>query len=547
MVRAVGAVPERGQRQVPGTSTVLVTVLVALWPLLLTLLLTWPLVSGTGYPLARDLVFVPDQPLTRASLGLGDVAPRAVPLDAVVSLLSLVADGAVWARVLVPGALVAAGWGMQRCLAGAHPLAQLAASGVAVWNPWTVERLALGQWALLAGFAGSIWLVAGLLRWRDRRSRSDVVVVLVAAAVASLTPTGGLFALAVALVLLVGRPLRDQWPLAVVAVLQAPWVLAGFLGPAARTSDPDGVAAFAARADGTGSAVLSLLGLGGIWDSTATPGSRETPWVWLAVLWVLGTLAATWWWQRRDRRAGGENSRPATEFLPPVGVVVLAVAGTVLAALSVLPGGEALLRAVVTHVPGGGLLRDAQKFLAPLVLLVAWSTGWLLERVRHSRLWDPVLWSPVLLVPLLVLPDATGSAWPTVRPVTYPSAFDEVGEQVAGDPDCRMLTLPLRSYRGFSWGSGRSSSDPASRWFDCEVVVDDRLVVGESVIAGESALVAQLVADRDAGRSWARVAADAGIGWVLVYEDDPEAADLDLTGLTPVLRAKEMSLYRVRT
>ena len=69
------------------------------WPLLLSLVLCWPLLTGRGLPLARDLVFVPRQPFTDASIGLGDAAPRAVPLDAVVALLSQAVGGEVLARV----------------------------------------------------------------------------------------------------------------------------------------------------------------------------------------------------------------------------------------------------------------------------------------------------------------------------------------------------------------------------------------------------------------------------------------------------------------
>ena len=72
--------------------------LVGLWPLLLAVVLLAPLLVHRGYPLARDLVFVPRQPFTDASIGLGGTAPRAVPLDAVVSVATALLDGAVLAR-----------------------------------------------------------------------------------------------------------------------------------------------------------------------------------------------------------------------------------------------------------------------------------------------------------------------------------------------------------------------------------------------------------------------------------------------------------------
>ena len=68
------------------------------WPLLVAVVLLLPLLTRPGIPLARDLVFVPRQPWTDAVLGLGDAAPRAVPLDALVSLATVVVDGGVLAR-----------------------------------------------------------------------------------------------------------------------------------------------------------------------------------------------------------------------------------------------------------------------------------------------------------------------------------------------------------------------------------------------------------------------------------------------------------------
>ena len=118
-----------------------------------------PLLTGGGYPLARDLIFVPHLPLGEGALGLGDGPPRAVPLDAVVSALSWVVDGGVLARIVLPMTLAIAGWGVARLVAPLGWVAQFAAATFAVWNAYVVERLALGQWALLLAYAALPWLV----------------------------------------------------------------------------------------------------------------------------------------------------------------------------------------------------------------------------------------------------------------------------------------------------------------------------------------------------------------------------------------------------
>src|SRR4051794_23616036 len=119
-------------------------VLLGVWPLALAVLMIAPL-RHPGHMLARDLVFVPHEPLTYAAIGLGDAAPRSVPLDAVVAVLTSVVDGAALGRILLLMTLALAGWGVLRLTAGLGTTARLAASGLAVWNPFVVERMALGQ------------------------------------------------------------------------------------------------------------------------------------------------------------------------------------------------------------------------------------------------------------------------------------------------------------------------------------------------------------------------------------------------------------------
>ncbi|HEY3631878.1 MAG TPA: hypothetical protein VGL21_13300, partial [Jatrophihabitantaceae bacterium] len=81
----------------PTTKTRLVEsaprVLPAVWSAVLAGLLLWPQRRG-GYGLGHDMVFTPRQPLSWASVGLGSSSPRAVPVDAIVGLLSKIADGA---------------------------------------------------------------------------------------------------------------------------------------------------------------------------------------------------------------------------------------------------------------------------------------------------------------------------------------------------------------------------------------------------------------------------------------------------------------------
>ena len=139
--------------------------------LVLALWLLWPQHAG-GYGLGHDMVFTPHQPLNADSVGLGSGSPRAVPLDALVALAGKLLGGMLTGRIALLAPLLAAGWGASRLLRLVHPGASapavLAASSLAVWNPYLVERLALGQWALLWAYGALPWLVRAGLPDRPR-------------------------------------------------------------------------------------------------------------------------------------------------------------------------------------------------------------------------------------------------------------------------------------------------------------------------------------------------------------------------------------------
>ena len=510
---------------------------VALWPLVLAVVLVLPLLTRPGHPLARDLVFVPRQPFTDSTWGLGDVAPRAVPLDSVVAALTHLVDGGLLARVVLPLTLALLGWGVARLLAPLGRTAQLAGSGFAVWNAFVVERLALGQWALLLGCAALPWLVDAAMRYRRDGRPVDLAAAIAWTALASLTPTGGLLALAGLLAAGTPHVRRLAALLGAGAVLQAPWVTAALTGPAAAVSDASGVAAFAPDTESPLGPVVALLGLGGIWDRASEPASRTTWWAPVAaavvvLVLVLGLPALRRAW------GGGDLARwGALSGL--LGAVALAAA---------TPWGADVLVWLVGSVPGAGLLRDTQKLLAPAVVLVSAAFGACAARAAQGLGASDLRWPVVLalvVAPLLLLPDATTRTWPTTHPVVLPADLEATAGLLAGRDRDVVVTLPWRAYRAFDWGRpGLTSSDPAVRMLDAEVVTSDSLQVGTVLVAGEGRVAAEVGRALDTGPP-AETLPGLGVDWVVVYPDDPEADQLDLTGLEPVRMGIHVEVYRV--
>ncbi|MFF0528240.1 hypothetical protein ACFYT3_07600 [Nocardia amikacinitolerans] len=324
---------------------------------------------GPGYLLLRDAVSTPRSYLTESALGLGDSAPRAVPQDALLAAVSPLVDGGLVVKAILVLALWAAGYGaavLVRELLRAPLPAQLVAATVALWNPYVAERLLQGHWSLLAGYAALPWTALAAYRLRlaaGGRWRPDAATMGAWAglagcfAAAGLTPTGALLAGVTALVTVHRRHLLGTLVLLVAA--SAPWLTATALsGAGAEPSDPAGIPAFAARAEPMLGTLGSLAGLGGIWNGEAVPDSRTTP---LALLGTVLLLAIVLTGLRAVATAqtGGHESLRIRRAL-----LALAAASVVLPALAATGWGMEAMEWLVVNVPGAGLLRDTQKYVA---------------------------------------------------------------------------------------------------------------------------------------------------------------------------------------
>ena len=73
-----------------------------------------PLFIQGGIALRGDMVFTPDQPWKPAWLGLDGSVPRAVPMDALISIVDEVLPGALIQRLLLVAAFAAGGLGIGR-------------------------------------------------------------------------------------------------------------------------------------------------------------------------------------------------------------------------------------------------------------------------------------------------------------------------------------------------------------------------------------------------------------------------------------------------
>jgi hypothetical protein len=483
---------------------------------------------GRGFVLSYDMVFAPRQYFVPDAVGLGSTLPRSVPADAAVALATTVLPGDVVQKIVLLLALFFAALGAGRLVPTERLGTRLVAATAYAWTPYVAERLFIGHWPLLLTYACLPWIVRAGLAARAQEPNSLPRLVL-AAAPAVLTPPGGVLAAAVLVVAAGSRRLWQTVPLAV--VLNLPWLVPTLLNAGGTFSDPAGVTAFSARAESWGPAVLSVLGLGGIWNAETVPGSRAVPLVPVLTLVVVALAVA--------------GFRPLTKRwgqAPAWSLGVLGVVGVVLASLATLPGGEALLTAATRYVPGAGLLRDAQKWVAwwalPLALGFALAVEAAAAELKTAR-GRIALVTAAAVFPLLTLPDLAWGGWGRLGTAQYPADWQAVSEKL-GDRPGDVLALPLSAFRGFAWNDGRTQLDPAPRVLPKPVLMDDTLQVGAERIAGEDPRIGDVRAATSA-----RELTAAGIGWVLVEHGTPGYVDPRLlAGATRVWSGEWLTLYR---
>jgi hypothetical protein len=497
-----------------------------------------PVLLSRGFVLIGDMTFAPVQPWNGAWLGLDGSVPRAVPADAIVSVLSHVVPGDLLQKAILLGALVGAATGMVRLVRGlvgaTARIAPLGAGVLFVWNPWVLERLAIGHWGLLIGYAALPWLASAAFAHRDSgRHLGPVVVALAVAAFGS--PTGGAAAGLVALVICTDRVQvrRSLLVLGAVVAVNLPWLLPGFLGSTAPT-DPHGVAAFAARSDTAYGVVGSLLTFGGIWKAAVVPGDRGSALlVGVALLISVAGLVALACRARTDRRL-----RP---------LCWLAAVGFILAALPTISVGADVATWMVDHLPGAGLLRDSQKWLLLFVLATCVGVGLALDRLaRLLRAHVLPARSATLacaLLPIVVLPSLAWGIAGELRPAHYPREWTQVRTILEHQParDRRTVVLPFSAYHRYDWNRQRAVLDPAIRFFPGEVVTNDALTVSASLtVAGEDRVAARIATALARHDAITPVLRAAGIRYVLVEKalprgDPSRAAYAELLGTTASL------------
>jgi hypothetical protein len=221
-------------------------------------------------------------------------------------------------------------------------------------------------------------------------------------------------------------------------------------------------------------ALLSALGLGGIWNQEVVPASRQTflAWVSLAFVALLVAVGIRTW----ARRFGGDATRMAVLWVIGFGVASVG---------SVAPD---LVGWLTAHVPGGGILRDGSRWL--VLCLPAWTASQatgveVLSRAIGAR--DRVVRVATrglcALVPVVLLYDGAWADGGKLQPTHFPESWAQARRVVVGDG--AVLVLPFSAYRAPTWNGSRTVLDPLGRYLEQNYLTNDNLLIGSRVLGGE--------------------------------------------------------------
>jgi hypothetical protein len=472
------------------------------WPALAGLLLGLLAIGpglARGFVLSYDMVFVPGPPFSAALLGLAGGPARPVPSDAVVYALARLIPADILQKLILlsifllacsgAAALLAGGW---QARTGERPplLASLAAGVYYTWNPYMAERLVMGQWAMLLGYAGLPWVLRLLCTGPVRIGRGRLALVLLPAAIggfAGMVITG--LAAAPAALARGQRARRLAIVFAACLLLSLPWLVPSLIEPV--RADPAGADLFAARADTPFGSLGSLVMLSGIWNAQAVPAGYGGV---TCVCWLLVVAAAG---------AGYLLCARPMRLSPGLGTAGLI--GLAVAALGVTSPGRAVLRELISAWAGFAVLRDSQQYVAALALAeatglgagVAWAARGVTRAVTSASApgrgaaagqAGAALGLVAVLAPLLLLP---GMAWGSsgrLHAVRYPADWMSARRLMDSDPEAgTVLLLPWAQYRRYPWNGGEAVFDPWPRLLAREVISNDALTVGDQTIGQESA------------------------------------------------------------
>lgn len=490
--------------------------------------------------MVRDMMISHTMPVNDLVSGTAPGAPRALPQDAVLAMLSPTIPATVaasWILVLCSLIAVIFSARLVERVAGAPVLVQMAVSLFVIWNPYTIERLLQGHWTLVV----AMWCLPAVALAAASQQRGWKLLMLCTCA---LTPTGWMMGGIIALVF--DRTSSNRWlTLCAQLGLAMPWFLVTIVNSPQVLTNSVSAQVFAARAEPGVGTLGALMGLGGIWNGEAIPGARTVLTAWLSVaLFAFMMIGLRELWRAYPY------------------VAVLTLGAVVLPFLFSTPPGVMIIGWITENIPGGGLFRDGQKFVAlampGMVLLLATALRLTARQVvlalrngdrdsyrardgEHKALpWLSLATAALIVCTVPTLPN-------DVRPLEQrrlPAEWTQIVNAISASPNSHTLLLPPGNYR---LRDDIPVLSPALKLLPGRPIDPGFLVVNGQIVDGDPhamSVLRQTMGGED------HLAAQ-GVGWVIVDRKsvgesmDMAGADEILSKHRLVVEGDGLELYRI--
>jgi hypothetical protein len=443
----------------------------ALWPAVGWFALVAGAVLGPlarpGYLLLLDAPAGPDAPWPSwAPLPSEGLVNATVPFDTLVRILGQLSPQAP-NKLLIAGVILVGGIGLfrsaTRCL-GASPGPALLGATLFVVNPFVYERLLAGQLSFAFGCALLPWALPSLGRVVTGGRSGDVLrsVLWIAAASAVSVHVGGMvLVLVLAAVAASPRRLGDRSRMAALTVLVAAglslyWALPSTLASEQTRLGAGDLAAFAPRPRSPEILPRALL-LHGFWRNEFTTPLRNDPLLFLASFLPILGLAAGGFFARLSSRRWRRGT---------IALSLAAAWGLLLGMGTSFPATAGLTRFLFQRLPGYGIYREPQKWLALVMLFYAvlsiLGLQGLIERLRARRLRVAAL-SSVLLV-FAATPTMLWGFAGQAGLTTFPRDW-AVGDRIASASKGALLFLPWNLYEPLPFAGNRIIGNPGEHYF----------------------------------------------------------------------------------
>jgi hypothetical protein len=453
------------------------------------------------------------------------------PISLLQHVSSLALGTVATSRIYVIGAVALCAYGPMLVLRSERWWVRVLAGCIGAFNPWVYERLADGQWTVVAA-AGSLFLWIAALVSLLRTPRRPALVRTVLAGVLAVAFSAHMLAMLVVLAICAALatriwrdPIRSRWLLLAVAgtgVLLLYGAIPFFFGSGAQsyarvqTFGSADLAFFRSADDPHLGLLANLLGLQGYWAERVQRFvvAGDGP-LWAVSIVVMVALALAGAWAARERA-----------WLLAAGLV-----GVAISAGSAVPGVLDAAAWLVARFPLLGSFREPEKWSALWLVAVAVLVP--LSVARLPRLLGAVAFAALLVPAVGVLVHLPESLAPSSYPADWTAAAAYLDAHAP--PGDRVVVLPWHLYEAFAFTGSRVVENPAPVVFPGDLLVsEDPEVPGGATVSSPGGLAAA-AADPDKGCDLAGAVRAIKARWVVVepvLEGPNDATALQRCGFT---------------